>query len=65
ARYFLAAGSRALTSVTARGPVSATARGQVLAVRTNAGGQVRLTGTLPGSGELRGWGEEHGGPGGP
>ncbi|WP_314614074.1 hypothetical protein [Streptomyces stackebrandtii] len=64
ARYFLAAGSRALTTVTARGPVSATARGQVLAVRTNAGGQVRLTGTLPGSGELRGWGEEHGGPGG-
>ena len=58
ARYYLAVGSRALTTVTARGPVSAAVRGQVLAVRTNATGQVRLTGTVPGSGELRGWGEE-------
>lgn len=60
ARYFLAAGSRALTAVTARGPVSATARGPVLAVRTNASGRVRLTGTVPGSGEIGGWGEETG-----
>ncbi|MFD4370698.1 hypothetical protein [Streptomyces sp. NPDC058486] len=57
ARYYLAAGSRALTTITARGPVSATVRGQILAVRTNATGQVRLTGSVPGSGELRGWGE--------
>ncbi|MFB7591070.1 hypothetical protein [Streptomyces sp. NPDC056169] len=56
-RWFLAAGSRALTAVTARGPVSATARGQVLAVRANAAGQVRLTGTVPGSADLHGWGE--------
>ncbi|MFB7545303.1 hypothetical protein ACFC0N_35995 [Streptomyces zaomyceticus] len=64
ARYYLAAGSRALTTVTARGPVSAAVRGQVLAVRTDATGQVRLTGTVPGSGELRGWGEEQREPGG-
>ncbi|WP_055602122.1 hypothetical protein, partial [Streptomyces aureus] len=63
-RYLLAAGSRAVTTVTARGPVSATVRGQVLAVRTNAAGQVRLTGTVPGSGELRGWGEPERGSGG-
>ncbi|MFB7608841.1 hypothetical protein [Streptomyces gardneri] len=56
-RYYLAAGSRALTAITAGGPVSATVRGQVLAVRTNATGQVRLTGTVPGTGELRGWGK--------
>ncbi|WP_063740649.1 hypothetical protein [Streptomyces flavochromogenes] len=65
ARYFLAAGSRAVTTVTARGPVSATVRGQVLAVRTNADGQVRLTGTVPGSGELRGWEEAERYSGGP
>ncbi|MFE5941994.1 hypothetical protein [Streptomyces sp. NPDC056480] len=56
-RYYLAAGSRAVTAITARGPVSATVRGQGLAVRTNAAGEVRLTGTVPGSGALRGWGE--------
>ncbi|WP_449344546.1 hypothetical protein [Streptomyces narbonensis] len=62
ARYYLAAGSRALTTVTARGPVSATVRGRVLAVRTNAAGPVRLTGRLPGTADLRGWGEtEEGG----
>ncbi|MFD7574072.1 hypothetical protein ACFV6U_26720, partial [Streptomyces sp. NPDC059810] len=57
ARYYLAAGSRAVTAITARGPVSATGRGPVLAVRANTTGSVRLTGTVPGSGELRGWGE--------
>ncbi|MGW6536883.1 hypothetical protein ACWGBV_23120 [Streptomyces sp. NPDC055051] len=57
ARYYLAAGSRALTAITARGPVSATARGQTLAVRTDAEGRVRLTGTVPGPDELPGWGE--------
>ncbi|MFF8835618.1 hypothetical protein [Streptomyces sp. NPDC015130] len=66
ARYYLAAGSRALTTVTARGPVAATVRGRVLAVRTNATGPVHLTGTVPGgAGELRGWGEVEEGPGGP
>lgn len=65
ARYYLAAGSRALTAVTARGPVSATVRGRVLALRTNAAGPVRLTGTLPGSAELRGWGEAEEGSGAP
>ncbi|MBP2586992.1 DNA-directed RNA polymerase specialized sigma24 family protein [Streptomyces sp. PvR006] len=58
ARYYLAAGSRAVTAITARGPVAATVRGPALAVRTNTTGSVRLTGTVPGSGELRGWGEE-------
>ncbi|MFE9044765.1 hypothetical protein ACFYOG_28170 [Streptomyces sp. NPDC007818] len=65
ARYYLAAGSRALTAITARGPVSATVRGRVLAVRTHADGPVRLTGAVPGSGELRGWGEPERAPGGP
>ncbi|WP_329274989.1 hypothetical protein [Streptomyces sp. NBC_00691] len=63
-RYYLAAGSRALTSVTAGGAVSATARGPLLAVRTNASGAVRLTGSVAGSGELRGWGEEERSSGG-
>ncbi|MCX5231197.1 hypothetical protein [Streptomyces sp. NBC_00233] len=57
ARYYLAGGSRAVTAITARGPVSATVRGQALAVRTDTADEVRLTGTVPGSGELRGWGE--------
>ncbi|MET7758155.1 hypothetical protein ABZT27_26145 [Streptomyces sp. NPDC005389] len=65
ARYYLAAGSRAVTAITARGPVSATVRGQALAVRTKADGQVRLTGTVAGSGELRGWGETEPDSGGP
>ncbi|MGW2302598.1 hypothetical protein [Streptomyces sp. NPDC001809] len=57
ARYYLAAGSRALTAVTADGPVSASVRGRFLAVRTDAAGPVRLTGTMPGSDGLPGWGE--------
>ncbi|MEV4947049.1 hypothetical protein [Streptomyces sp. NPDC053755] len=57
ARHYLAAGSRRLTGVTARGAVSASVRGPLLAVRTTAEGPVRLTGTVPGAGEVRGWGE--------
>lgn len=57
ARYYLAAGSRHLTSVTVGGAVSATSRGPVLAVRAAGDGPVRLTGTLREAGELQGWGE--------
>ncbi|MFJ3583343.1 hypothetical protein ACIPPS_14065 [Streptomyces sp. NPDC090127] len=63
ARYYLAAGSRRLTSITVRGALSATARGPALAVRTDGDGDepIRLTGTPAGDGdELRGWGEEPG-----
>ncbi|MEU4266824.1 hypothetical protein [Streptomyces sp. NPDC026092] len=64
ARHYLAAGSRRLTSVTAGGAVSATARGPLLAVRATTNGPVTLTGTVPGSGELRGWGGTGSGDGG-
>ncbi|MFH9725310.1 hypothetical protein ACH4M4_20430 [Streptomyces sp. NPDC017254] len=56
ARYYLAAGSRRLTALAAEGAVEATAKGPAMAVRTDAGGGVRLTGTLIDGGRLPGWG---------
>ncbi|MFG3039695.1 hypothetical protein ACGFYZ_22640 [Streptomyces sp. NPDC048330] len=53
-RYFLAAGSRHVTGVTAGGAVSATGRGPVLAAAAGAEGPVRLTGRLTDGSDLSG-----------
>ncbi|MEU9292706.1 hypothetical protein [Streptomyces sp. NPDC048266] len=55
-RYFLAAGSRRLTGLTAGGAVTATARGPVLSAEAGAAeGPVRLTGRLPDGTSIPGW----------
>ncbi|MFD3726089.1 hypothetical protein [Streptomyces sp. NPDC058671] len=55
-RYFLAAGSRRLTGVTADGAVTARTRGPVLSTAADAAdGPVRLTGSLPDGSAILGW----------
>ncbi|MFF5784979.1 hypothetical protein ACFY8P_08435 [Streptomyces sp. NPDC012693] len=55
-RYFLAAGSRRLTGLTAAGAVTATTRGPVLSAEAGAEeGPVRLTGRLPDGTSIPGW----------